>query len=132
MIFVDTNYFLRFLLQDNQEQYKEAKELFLKAARTEENLITSTLVFFEVAWVLRSNPKINKEILVEKLFKLASLNIDIEHREILIEAIGMFRENNLTLEDCYNLVYAKNKKVKEFKTFDKKLRKIYNSHHFSG
>lgn len=33
MIFVDTNYFLRFLLKDNQAQYLQAKELFLSAAQ---------------------------------------------------------------------------------------------------
>ena len=36
MIFVDTNYFLRYLRADIPKQYEEAKDLFLKAATGEE------------------------------------------------------------------------------------------------
>lgn len=43
MIFVDTNYFLRFLLVDNEPQYSKVKGLFLQAARGHVKLATSTL-----------------------------------------------------------------------------------------
>lgn len=46
MIFVDTNYFLRFILKDNQVQYLKARQLFLDAAKGEIELISSTTVFF--------------------------------------------------------------------------------------
>lgn len=52
MIFVDTNYFLRFLLADQEEQHQTAKALFKKAAIGEVDLFTSLIVFFEVYWVL--------------------------------------------------------------------------------
>ena len=33
---------------------------------------------------------------------------------------------NFDLEDCYNLSFVKNNKIKEFKTFDEKLVKQWN------
>ena len=55
MVFVDTNYFLRFLLKDIDNQFKEAKQLFLKSAQGDISLTTSVIVFFEVVWVLRKS-----------------------------------------------------------------------------
>lgn len=55
MMFVDTNYFLRFLLEDNKAQAQKVKQLFETASRGEgEELTTSLVVFFEIYWVLTS------------------------------------------------------------------------------
>ena len=51
-MFIDTNYFLRFLLNDVEHQHTEVKNLFLDASEGKADLITSTIVFFEVYWVL--------------------------------------------------------------------------------
>ncbi len=125
MIFVDTNFFLRFLLQDNKDQYQQAKELFLQSAREEVDLVTSLVVFFEVTWILKR--KFEKEVLIKSFFNLLSLNIELEERALLTESLSMYRETNLSLEDCYNFVFAKNKGVTDFKTFDQKLRKVFKS-----
>lgn len=121
MIFVDTNYFLRFLLRDIESQYKEAKNLFLQAGREEKELSSSLVVFFEVFWVLRSTYKKDKQTLIDKLGKLLRLNVEFDDRLILRESINLFKKLNLSLEDCYNLCLAKEKGMKDFKTFDLKL-----------
>ena len=54
MIFIDTNYFLRFLLKDNEKQFIEVKKLFEKAILGEIDLYTSLIVIFEIYWVLSS------------------------------------------------------------------------------
>ena len=95
MIFVDTNYFLRFLLKDNKPQHLEAKQLMLGGATGKLKLFTSTIVFFEIYWVLTSYYGKNKTELVD------------------------------TLKDCYNLIYAKSHNAKAFKTFDLKLGRIF-------
>ena len=125
MTFVDTNYFLRFLLRDNKSQYLEAKQLFLDAARGQEGLISSTVVFFEVFWVLRSVYGKDKEALVQVLKKLLELHVEFYERRILLESIDIFAKFSLSLEDCYNLVFAKAQKIKSFKTFDLKLAKAF-------
>ncbi len=126
MTFVDTNYFLRFLLKDIESQYKEAKNLFLRAGRGEEELSSSIVVFFEVFWVLRSTYKKDKQTLIEKLNKLLRLSVEFDDHQLLLESINLFKRLPLSLEDCYNLCLAKERGMKEFKTFDIKLAKIFN------
>ena len=117
MTFVDTNYFLRFLLQDIEDQHREAKNLFLLAVESGEKLLSSTVVFFEVFWVLRSTYGKDKQIL--------KLNVEFSEHRILVESVKIFKKVNLSLEDCYNLVFARSRQVKSFKTFDKNLLKIF-------
>lgn len=127
MIFVDTNYLLRFLIKDVKTQYQQAKDLFLKAAREEVKLITSLVTFFEIAWVLKSRYGLDKETLAESLYKILSLNIEIPDRQLLFESLYLYRNSNLALEDCYNLTFAKKQNVDDFKTFDKKLIQNFKS-----
>ncbi len=126
MIFVDTNFFLRFLLADNKKQFEEVKTLFNQAAQGRVNLFTSIVVYFEIYWVLSSFYKQNKVDIVNTLEHILEMKfIFFEEQEILEIALRMFAERNLSLEDCYNLVFAKSKKAKAFKTFDRKLTKYF-------
>lgn len=127
MIFVDTNYFLRFLLHDNEAQYQEAKRLFLDAAQSRVKLFTSSLVFFEINWVLSQPFKQDKESLCSTLYKILNLSINYENRKLLIDALLLFGSSNLSLEDCYHLMFAKDIQAVDFKTFDKKLKKAFVS-----
>ena len=127
MMFVDTNYFLRFLLKDVNSQHLEAKNLFLSASEGKSELITSTIVFFEIYWVLSSYYERNKTEVANILEKVLSLNfIELEERELLFKSLSLFKKTKLDLEDCYNVCYAKGKGIRSFKTFDKKLNKEFN------
>ncbi|MBF8249850.1 MAG: PilT protein [Candidatus Levybacteria bacterium] len=128
-MFIDTNYFFRFLFKDIRDQYAEVESLFLSSSEGKASLITSTVVFFEFYWVLKSYYEKNKPEIVRVLSEVLNFNfIVLEERKILSDALSLFRQNNLDLEDCYNLFYAKFRKVKsgEFKTFDKKLEREFN------
>lgn len=126
-MFIDTNYFLRFLLNDINFQHKEVKNLFMEASEGKVELVTSTIVFFEIYWVLFSFYKKSKEELVEALQKILKLTfIELPEREILLNSLTLFNTSSLDLEDCYNLYFAKSQKVKSFKTFDKKLEKEFS------
>jgi predicted nucleic-acid-binding protein len=129
MIFVDTNYFLRFLLDDNHDQHDEAVNLFTLASVGKKELVTSLIVVFEIYWVLSSFYGKNRQDIVEVLNKLLNLNfISLPERTILLRSLIVFSNTNLDLEDCYNLCYAKSLKiaVNDFKTFDKKLMREYS------
>lgn len=126
MIFVDTNYFLRFLLEDNQTQYFTTKELFLDAAKGKINLTTSVIVFFEIYWVFKSYYLKNKVDILEILQKILEMDfIKFDQKDILEKALDIFTRTNLSLEDCYNLAFAKEKGVNQFKTFDQLLAKNF-------
>ncbi|MBI2020232.1 PIN domain-containing protein [Candidatus Daviesbacteria bacterium] len=126
MIFVDTNYFLRYLLQDDPRQYNVAKQLFVDAASGQKQLITSTIVLFEIFWVLKSYYNMEKALIIVTIRNILKLQfITLDDRSILEKALGYFAKTNLSLEDCYNIAYAKSKVAKVFKTFDVKLEKEF-------
>jgi len=129
MIFVDTNYFLRYLLRDNEKQYLIASKLIEEAALGTKELFTSTIVFFELQWVLGSVYNKQKANIVPILKSiLASLPfIRIEERSLLEESLGLYEEESVSLADCYNLLVARDQKVETFATFDQKLLKLYPS-----
>jgi len=124
--FIDTNYFLRFLLKDDEKQFNTVYSLFQKGMSKEIQLFTSVVVFFEIYWVLYSFYKNKKNKIIEFLKNILKLTfIDFENKTILEDAIILFQKFNLDLEDCYNLAYAKLKKANEFNTFDKILNKLF-------
>lgn len=126
MMFIDTNYFLRFLLKDIDNQYLEVKNLFISASEGKNELATSTIVFFEIYWVLISYYGKNKTEVSNIMKKILNLNfIELEEREVLFNALSLFQKTSLELEDCYNIYYAKSKEIKSFKTFDRKLTKEF-------
>ncbi len=129
MIFVDTNYFLRFLLNDISEQHEKAKDLFLSGSEGKVDLVTSTIVFFEIYWVLSSYYAKEKPEIVKVLEKILKLTfIELKERELLLNSLKLFEKTNFDLEDCFNLYYAKLQKADSFKTFDKKLEKEFPKH----
>ena len=128
MIFVDTNYFLRFLLKDVEKQHQEAKQLFLKGAEGQLKLFTSLIVIFEIYWVLNSFYQKKKEKVIAVLEKIFNLEfIKIERKKLLKKALKIYKKTNLDLEDCYSLSLAREMKIKEFKTFDTRLRREWSS-----
>ena len=124
MIFVDTNYFLAWLLEERDEQHRQAKDLFKAAAAGKKKLVSSVIVFFEVYWVLKSFYSKNKQEVMPVLNNLLKLSfIKWESRDLLVEAMVTFDKTSLDLEDSYNLAFIRKKKIKAVKTFDKQLLK---------
>lgn len=124
MIFVDTNYFLRFLLKDNKEQFDGVKSLFEKGSRGEITLFTSIIVFFEIYWVLSSFYGKDKSEIIRILAQLLSLAfIRYENATLLENAVIIYRESQLDLEDSYNIAFYRENSGKEFRTFDGKLER---------
>lgn len=122
MIFVDTNYFLRFFLKDISSQHKKAKTLFQEGAEEKKKLFTNTIVFFEIYWVFSSTYQKNKREVIDILHNFLSLRfIQLEKRNILQESLSLFGKTNLELEDCYHLTYARTRNFTNFATFDQKL-----------
>ena len=127
MTFVDTNYFLRLFLADNAHQYQTAKELINNAAVGKVKIFTSTIVVFEIYWVLRSYYQRDKEQIVKTLEDFLNLEFSqLEERERLRDSLKLFRDSRISLVDCYNLIFAKGSGAKDFRTFDKKLAKFFS------
>lgn len=128
MIFVDTNYFLRFLVKDHTPHQKIALALFKEAAAGKIQLTTSIIVVFELYWVLSSFYKRDKTDVISILQRILDMRfIEIDSREILEATLIIFAKHNVDLEDAFNAVYARQHGITEFKTFDKKLNNLFIS-----
>lgn len=128
MIFIDTNYFLRFLLNDVVSQHQEVKELFKKGAIGKEKLFTSTIVIFEIFWVLSTFYKNSKQEILRVLRGLLEMSfIELEESLILQKALDIYEKSKLEFEDCYNITYAQNNNMTRFASFDKKLNKYLSN-----
>jgi predicted nucleic-acid-binding protein len=117
MIVLDTNYILRYLLDDNHEMFLEAKDVIESNAC----LILNEVVA-EVIYVLLGVYKVSKQNISESLYSFMEMeNVSmLESKEILFSALKLFESKNLDFLDCY-LCALKNKY--EIKSFDKKLMK---------
>ena len=127
MIFIDTNYFLRLLLQDDDNQHKKAEKLFLEAAEGKVLVFTSIIVIFEIYWVLKSHYKKTNRQIYEFLTKILKMRfISLPEANLLQETVQIFLQTNFGLEDCYHLIYSKEFEAQNLATFDEKLLKEFN------
>lgn len=121
-VFVDTNVFLRSVLDDNIAQAKKAGNLFESAVLNKIELRTTVVVFFEIAWVLKSHYKVLKEDLRKVLLDLVGLKVSFVGKNVFRKAVNDMDKFNYDLEDAFNFYTAKELEVDEFVTFDKKLK----------
>lgn len=124
-VFVDTNYFLRFLKKDNISQYKLAEKLFLDAVLNRVELKSSIVVFFEIYWVLKKFYDVNKKDLKSSLLGVLELKVAYSKEKLLKLAVKNMEKFNYDLEDAFNFYSAKEMEVDEFVTFDRKLFSKY-------
>lgn len=126
MIFVDTNYFLRFFLKDIPDQYEKALKLFEDGAAGKTNLGASIIVFFEIYWVFTSYYKKTKKEVIIILNNLLQMKfVRFEQEKLLAKTLNLYAKQNIDLEDAYNIIYAKYVKASDFKTFDQKTIKVH-------
>lgn len=126
MIFIDTNYFLRLLDDDKSNLHKQAKNFFLRAATGKGAYITSTLVIFEVYWVLKSFYHQDKLHLVSMIGSILKMDfIKLADRLMLLKALTRFSRSTLEFEDCFHLELAKTAQCTGIATFDTKLSRAF-------
>jgi predicted nucleic-acid-binding protein len=117
MIILDSNYILRYLLNDNREMFLVAQEVIEK-----ENCLVLNEVIAEVVYVLEGVYGVPKETLSQTISEfIMSYHIALNmEKEVLLSALSIFRSKNLDFVDCYLCAL---KERYEIKTFDKKLQK---------
>ncbi|MFA7301730.1 MAG: PIN domain-containing protein [Candidatus Shapirobacteria bacterium] len=128
MIFVDTNYFLRFFLDDNLSQHNLASELFEKASLGKVDLCTDILVILEVYWVLKKYYKIDNTLVRQTVLNILNMNfIELPEKAILRDSLHNIDKFNYDFEDVYHFFYCQANKVDQIATFDKKLSKKFKN-----
>lgn len=123
-VFVDTNIFLRFLLEDISSQQTISRKIFEDGALGKIVINSSVIVFFEIYWVLKSSCDLEGDDLFEKLRQILKMTVRFENCEILSKSVESMPKFGFDLEDSYNANYSETIDVDKFITFDQKLTKI--------
>lgn len=122
MTFVDTNYWLRYLIEPRSKQGRVATDLFTLAAAGKAQLASSGVVFFEIYFVLHSVYHLRTRKLQEALISIFLLDfVYWPDKQLLQEAVFLMDEFSHDLEDAYNFLWAKHAGCEEMATFDRKL-----------
>ncbi len=120
MIRLDTNYILRYLVNDNETMADIAEEII-----NNKNIYISNEVLAEVIYVLFGVYKASKEKIFLDLSELVSFeNIYISNKTVVKKALELYKDKNLDFVDCLLCSYSEIDKVL---TFDKKLQKCIDS-----
>ncbi len=116
MIRIDTNYIIRYLVNDNIEMANKAEEVLLT-----KDVFIANEILAEVIYVLEGVYKVTREessLLLEELLEFE--NILVEDKEKIKEALKLYRAKRLDFVDCLLCIYSQED---EIITFDKKLNK---------
>jgi len=120
-VFVDTNVFLRFFVNDVPAQYEKARSLFEAAEAGTIKLETSELVTAEIVWVLESFYGFARKEVTEVLTTLlSSRNLRIASHGRIREAVRLYAAGNMDFIDAYNIAYIRSKDYSKVATFDRK------------
>lgn len=124
-LFVDTNIFIRYFVQDNPEQLDKVNRLLEKAKTKDVILIVLPEVLFEIEFVLRSFYKIEKNKRIDHLASIVeSSYIEVPSRQIVINTLSLYKKHAVSIIDCwvYATAYHENGDIASFDTDFKKLK----------
>lgn len=114
---LDANAILRFLLQDNEEQFQ-----YVKRVIRNENCYATLEVLAEVSYVLEGLYQVSRDDIINNFRKLNN-DITILNADVLFRALEIFNKTpKLDFVDCLLYGYRKERGL-DIITFDRKLQK---------
>lgn len=121
---LDTNAFLRLFLNDIPAQANLVENLLKKAKNAEITIYLPQIIIFEIAYALDKYYKFPKEEVIQKLKSIiVSPYLKVQNREVFKETVRTYKNQTISLSDCFISQFAKYKDCELF-TFDKKLKKL--------
>ena len=126
-VVIDTNGFLRLLLDDIPKQASEIESLLKSAKKGEIEIFLPQIIVFEIVFALEKYYRLNKKEVLEKVASLVSIGyINVESRETFVKSVDLYKNNTISFVDCFLLNIVEVRQAKLF-TFDKKLENLQQS-----
>lgn len=122
--YADANIFLRFVLKDDKNLSKQAKEYFIQAKEGKIELIFATEIIMEIIYVLLKFYSLPKQKVIEHVSTLVKTPyLKIPNRKIILKSLDIFQKYNVDFVDALLFTYAteNNSSVLSFDTDFKKL-----------
>lgn len=98
--FLDTNIFLRFLIEENKKTFNDCQRLFSLIEQWKIKAFTSSYVMAEIVWVLLSFYKFDKNKIIEALRVSQAAGISINDQADFNLALTLFEKYNVKFIDC--------------------------------
>ncbi len=118
--FVDTNIFLRYLVNDESDHADRVEKLLNKAERGQIKLVTGPPVYFELAWTLKSFYKMDKNAIYNCLLSIVGIKgLDVTDIDVVTDALEAYRKHNVEFTDAYISVLSKKLVTDGLVTFNK-------------
>ena len=120
MIFIDTNIFLRYFEKEDESTYRKVETLFHKIVNGNIIGISTSLVIAEVIWVLKKFYNWDKEEICNNVeLILKTPNIRFNQRSVIVKAINLYKDKNISFIDAYNYSFIRANGVTEIYSFDR-------------
>lgn len=101
-LFLDTNIFLRFFLRDNENQYQNVCRLFTEIERGAFRPYTSSIVFLELNYVVRSIYKLPIDEVLGCMDAVKNMRgMTIIEKTDSDNAINLYKKYRIKLGDCF-------------------------------
>lgn len=118
-VFLDTNIFIRYLVNDIPDQVDKVEDLFDRAERGEIRLVTGPPVFFEIAWTLKSFYNMNRKRIYGCLRGIIGLQgLEIIDLKIIEEALEIYNQTSADFNDAYIAVLSQKNGADSIATFN--------------
>ena len=120
-VFFDTNFLLRFYLDDIPAQALKAKKMAQAAKEGAILLVTDLIVICEMVWVLDSFYNLEKELIAEKITNLyRTSGVVILNGNVLPDALSIYVKKNVDFTDAVVASSATKNHIEYLASFDKK------------
>lgn len=120
-VFFDTNFLLRFYLDDIPEQSARAKNMVQAAKDGSLLLVTDLVVICEMVWVMDSYYRLDKNQISEKMTNLyRTAGLVVLNGEILPNALAVYVSKNIDFTDAVIGAIASTNYIEYLASFDKK------------
>jgi len=120
-VFFDTNFLLRFYLDDIPAQASKAKKMVKAAKEGSISLVTDLIVICEMVWVMDSFYDLEKDVISEKITNLyRTSGVLVLNGEVLPEALSLYLDKNIDFTDAVVASSASRNNVEYLASFDKK------------
>jgi predicted nucleic-acid-binding protein len=124
MIALDTNVLVRFLLEDDEAQFRAATAIIARAGRSSEQLFVSEVVLCEVCWVLSARYELSKPEIIPLITKLLhARQLTFRASEVLARALEAYAAGKGDFADYVIREDAAAAGCDSVATFDKALLK---------
>ena len=116
---IDTNVLIRYLTQDDPAKAALGRAVLERVSRGDEQAAISHLVVFEVVFLLQKTYRIPRHSIRQMVTALLVMpNMHIPDRQLLLDALVIYEQENISYADAFNAVYMRGEGMTELYSWD--------------